>query len=398
MATQLPSQQELYDLFIDAAQNAAPTLTDTNEGSILDSMAGAFSIGGDELARIISEFFAKTYFRTSFGPEVNTVSGDDDLEALAVDHFGDRFARPEATKAVGVVTFSRPTAAFGNVTISAGTIVKTPPGPNGQAQRFTVTAGVVLTGLSINASVEAVTAGTEGNAQPNTVTVIETSLLDSSVVVTNALAFSGGEAVQDDATYLETIKDLIETLRGATKTAIEATARTVPGVATATAIENMIPVRKWDIANDGPVLSEDYFWIPEPILYIADVNGTASAPLIAAVVEAIRAVRALGVKIDVQGGTPLELDWAGQMTLNPMGPNFAELSSDPARIISTMEDYLNDLPIGTGFVRASANAAIFAIWGPAGTNDLTTFGTSIPAGDVAAGATTKIIPGTVSII
>lgn len=398
MAVQLPSQQELYDLFIDAAQDAAPELTDTNEGSIIDSIAGAFSLGGDELARIISEYFAKTFFRTSFGPEVNTVSGADDLEALAVDHFGDRFARPEATKAVGVVTFSRPTAAFGNVPIIVGTIVKTPPGANGQAQRFTVTSAVTLVGLSINASVEAVTAGTEGNVQPNTVTVIESSLLDSSVVVTNALAFSGGAAVQDDATYLETIKDLIETLRGATKTAIEATARTVAGVVTATAIENMIAVRKWDIGADAPVLAEPYFWIPEPILYIADVNGTASAPLIAAVVEAIRSVRALGVKIDVQGGTPLELDWSAQITLNPLGPSFAELSSDPARIIATMEDYLNDLPIGTGFSRAAANAAIFAIWGPAGTNDLTAFSTSIPAGDVAAGATTKIIPGTVAII
>lgn len=398
MAVQLPSQQELYDLFISAAQDAAPGLTDVNDGSILDSTAGAFSLGGDELARIISEYFSRTFFRTSFGPEVNTTTGDDDLQTLAVDHFGDRFSRPGATEAVGVVTFSRPTAAFGNVTIPAGTIVKTEPNANGVAQRYATILEVTMTGLSINASVEAQVAGSDGNAEPDTVTIIESTLLDSSVVVTNAAAFSGGAPAQDDATYIQTIKDLIETLRGATKTAIEATARTVAGVVIATAIENMIAVRKWDIGNDEAVAGEPYFYIPEPILYIADANGTASAPLIAAVEDAIFSVRACGVRIEVVGATPLELDWTGQYTLNPSGPSFAEFSSDPARILQTMEDYLNDLPIGSGFVRSLADAAIFAIWGPAGTNDLTEFLTVSPTGNVAASPVTKIIAGTVGVV
>jgi hypothetical protein len=63
-----------------------------------------------------------------------------------------------------------------------------------------------------------------------------------------------------------------------------------------------------------------------------------------------------------------------------------------------MEQYLRDLPVGTGFDKGLAKLAIMAIWGPSGTNDLTDFITSVPVGNISAAATDKVIPGTVAVI
>ncbi len=395
MATQIPSQSELYDIYINAAQAAAPVLTDTNEGSVLDASAGATSLIGEEIGKVIQQLFAKTFFRTAHGPEVTL--GDDDLENLAVDHFGERFARPEASEASGVVTFSRPTSGAGNILIPIGTIVKTAPDANGNSQRYETLAAVTITGLSINASVSAIVAGLAGNVNSGTVTVIESTLLDPTIVVTNALAFVGGAAEQGDSEYQQTIRNLIETLRGATLAAIEATALTVAGVETATAVEREIVVREWSIANDAPVAGSVYFRIPEAILYIADANGTASGALIDAVVAAIEPVRAAGVEIQIKAAQAFTLNWMGSITLDSGGPNYASLVSDASPIEQTMRDYLQDLAIGSGFDRGVARNAILAIWGSPGTGDLTDFDTTSPVGNVAGDPITKIVPGSVEI-
>lgn len=394
MATEVPSQQELYDLFKDEVQARTPQLTDFEEGSKLDSLGGGFSTAAQEVTKLVIDQFAKTFFDTAHGPEVT--GGADDLEYLATDHFGASFARPAASPATGVVTFSRPTSGAGNVTIAAGTIVKTNKNANGVEQRFSVETTVVMTGLTINASVNAVEAGTDGNVLANTVVVIETALTDPTVVVTNAAAFTGGEEEATDAEYREFIRNKIETLRGATKAAVEAAALNVPGVETATALEQLIAVKEWDIG--GGVTVGDYFRIPRVKLYVADANGTASQALIDNVEDAIFPVRACGVYIEILGASAVLLTWEASITLNISGPNFAEFSSNPQRIIDSMEQYLRELPIGTGFDKTLAKNAIMDLWGPSGTNDLTNFTTVTPVGNVSAGATDKIVPGTVDII
>lgn len=393
MATQVPSQQELYDLFQNEVQARNPELTDFEEGSKLDSLGGGFSTAGQEVTKLIIDQFAKTFFSTANGPEVT--GGSDDLELLATDHFGDSFARPAASPAVGIANFSRPNTNAGNVVIPAGTIVKTEKDSNGNERRFATETLVTMTGLTVNASVEAVDAGSDGNIGIGTLTVIESALTDPSVVVTNSAAFTGGEEEADDAEYREFIRNKIETLRGATKAAIEASALNVAGVETATAIEDAIPVKEWDIANDLPIGA--YFRIPRVRLFIADANGTASQALIDNVDDAIFFVRACGVKIDTIGASALSLNWTASIVLNPGGPNFATLSVNPQLVVDSMEQYLRDLPIGTGFDKGLAKLAIMAIWGPSGTNDLTDFITSVPVGNVSATPTQKIIPGTVGV-
>lgn len=394
MAT-IKSQQELYDEFITELQNQAPELTDDNEGSINDILAGVMSSAVSELSRLTIDEFRKTFFDTANGPDVT--GGPDDLETLAVDHFGSNFARPDATFATGVVTFSRPNDDEGEVTIPVETIVKTTPNANGISQRFSTESEVVMTGTSINATVNAIVAGSDGNVLANKVVLIESALTDPSITVTNASSFAGGDEEQDDVEYRETIRNRLTTLTGATLLAITAAAQNVPGVETATALEAEMVVIEFDIATSLPLDGASYFRIPKVVLYIADANGSADDALIADVAEALESVRAAGVRVDIAGASALSINWTATITLNPGGPNYTELSADPQDIIDTMVNYINNLPIGTGFVKVDADAAMLAIWGEDGTNDLVDFVTNVPSGNVPAEEDEKLIPGTVGI-
>lgn len=388
------TQQELLDIFIMELQSQNPELTDTEIGSVIDTLGGAISTAAYEIQQLTIEEFRKTFFDTANGPEIT--GGPDDLQTLAVDHFGDEFARPQATKASGTVTFSRPTNTAGNVTILAGTRVKTPASAAGTSQRFATESNVILTGLTANASVNAMVAGLEGNVLANKVTQIESALTDSSIVVDNSSAFAGGAETENDADYRETIRTLLQSLKGGTKEAIQAKALTVPGIEFAVATEFLQYVKEWSVG--GGVTVGDYFGIPRVKLYVADANGIASVPLVNSVQLAIESVRAAGVRVEVLAAIALAQNWTASITLNPGGPNFATLQTDPQLIVDEMVNYLQNLAIGSGFNRAAAKNYMLDFFGPGGTNDLTNFSTSVPSGDVTVAANQKIIVGTVGII
>lgn len=393
------SQAELFDAIVTIMQTEAPELTDYLEGSQLDTFAGAFSVGGAELietALILQ--FAKTFFSLATGPDENG-GGDDDLQTLAVDHYGDDFARPAAIAAIDTLTFSRPTSTAGAGTILAGSVIKTGPDANGNVQRYTTNSACALTsdvsgpGLSVSVGVTAVVPGKAGSAASGTINVIETTLFDPTIVCTNA-GNATGEDAQDSPTYRETIKNLLISLSRATKAAIEAAAKSVPGVITATAIETAQTVIGYIIASS--TTTGTYFRIVQPVLYVADATGTASPALIQAVRLALESSRACGVIPQVAAASAVSVNWTAIFALNPSGPNFSTLSQDPSKIFISMQDYINALPVGTSFVRATANAAILATWGSGGTNDLTSFTTSVPSGDVTPSATQKLIAGTMA--
>lgn len=396
MATTLKSQGEYYDDFKNEVQDNAPDLTDFTEGSKLDILGGVHSTGISELGRLIVDLFMKTFFDTAHGPEIT--GGPDDLQTLAVDHFGDDFARPLAQKAVGDVTFSRPTFVGGSGSIPTGSVVKTLPDGGGVSQRFETIAplSVGTTTLSINASIRALVAGIGGNVDPGTIVQIESALYDATFVVTNAAATSGGKAALSDADYREFIRNKLETLKGGTIPGIEGLAKTIAGVEVATVIENEIAVRRWDIG--GNVATGPVFRIPETTLYIADANGSASDSLVNEVLAALENLRAAGVEIFVKGATALPIDWTASIVLNPSGPNYAGLQVDSTPILDTMKAYLNSAPIGTSFIRRVARLAILDIWGPSGTNDLIDFTNRTPVGDIQASDINKLKPGTLGIV
>lgn len=387
--------EELRLIFIAAVQAVRPDLTDTNDGSNLDVTGRGMALGVSELSRLTLDEFRKTFLDSANGPEVT--GGPDELQTLAVDHFGDTFARPLATKATGTVTFSRPTSGAGNVSILTGTIVKTAKDADGVEIRFATTADVTLTGLTINAPIEAVIASADGNVLANKIVVIESTLTDSSVVVTNAAVTAGGSDTETDEEYRETIRDLFTALKGAIKAAIEAAARTADGVVYATAIEIEVPVIDYDIATDDIMSGAFFFRIPKGFVYVADEDGNSSPTLIAAAQAKIDMFRAMGVYIQALGGTASTVNWTIDITLNPGGPNFSILSLSTELIRDSMAQYINELAIGSGFNIATAQNAILAIWGPSGTNDITgAISTSIPAADIAGTVGVKLIAGTMA--
>jgi hypothetical protein len=399
MSLPVKSQQDLYTLWVNTLQAVAPQLTDTLDGSIIDGLAGVFSVAGQELTRQIILQFNKTFISLANGPEVTRDA--DDLQTLATDHFGSAFGRPEATEMTDTATFSRANNSAGAVTIPTGTIVKTKADALGNQYRYATIADVTLTNnssgtdLSVTVGITAVVAGKASNAAVGTITVIESSLLDSSIVVTNAGSNNGTDAATD-AEYRTRIYNLLQTLRGATRLAIESAAKAVSGVAVATALEIEQTVMPWNTSTNAPVGGASYFRIPFVTLYIADSGGTASPTLIANVTAAIDPIRALGVNITVAAASTLTINWTAALTLNPLGPNYATLVSDTTLIKNTMQDYVAGLAVGTSFIRSTARTAILAIWGPSGSNDLTDFQTTLPAGDVSATSTQKCIPGTIA--
>jgi len=387
------TQQELLDLFINELQSQNPALTDENIGSLIDVLGGALSTAVYEIQQLTIDEFRKTFFDTANGPDIT--GSVDDLQNLAVDHFGDQFARPAAVAASGVVTFTRPNAGFGNVTIPAGTIVKTPSNAAGTSQRFATEAEVIMTGTSISASVNASVAGTGGNVNANTITQVESTLGDASIVVNNALAMAGGEEQQNDVVYRETIRTLLQSLKGGTLAAIQAKAKSVAGVEFSKAIESLIYVKEWDVGGGVPI--GDYFALPRAKVYIADANGNSSVPLVLSVQQAVDTVRAAGVKVEAIGAIATSLNWNATISLNLSGPNYATLQTDAQMIVDEMTKYLRDLAVGQSFIRTSAKNAIMAIWGPSGTNDLTNFSNNTPTGDVNPAANQKIVPGTITV-
>jgi len=393
--TRVRSPQELVDLYVNEAQAQKPELTDFTEGSINDHLAQVTAFATSEAVKLIIDQFRKTYFRSAVG---SLESGaEDELEVLATDHFGSAFARPGPQKAVGVVTFSRPDTSAGDIVIPVGTVVRTTTNANGTSTQFATISEVTITTTTINASVRAVEAGTAGNVAANKVTVIQSTLGDPSLSVDNSSAFSGGAAQETDPEYRQTIRNLIEQLPGATIRAVEAKAKTVSGVEMATILEKFENVREVDPTTGSPLSAAEIFRIPRATLYIADANGTASQALVDLVKDDIESVRAAGVLIKVAGAEALSLNWTASITLNPGGPNFSTLNTDSTAIIDSMKDYLNGLAIGKDFVRSTAEAAILAIWGPAGSDDLTAFSTTTPVGDVNAADNEKLVPGTVSL-
>lgn len=392
------SRQEFYDIIITELGNQTELITDTSVGSLTDIIGGITAQALSEVSQLAVEEYAKTFFETANGPDVT--GEEDELENLAVDHFGDSFARPSATKAVGTVTFSRDNADAGEVSIDAGTVVTTAANSNGEKIRFVTTAAATMGAVatSVDVAIEAETAGTSGNVAIGKIVEIETTLTDSSIGVTNAAAMSGGTNRETDAQYRETIRNLLQSLKGATLAALQATAAAVSGVNTATAIEENVSVIQYDIGAEAIADGAEFFRLPYAKIYIAGSDGTANDALVALVQTAIDAVRAAGVKVEVIGATALSLNWSASYTLDPEGPNYDTLSSDPTLVEDSMTAYVTGLAIGADFDREAADASILAIWGSAGTGDLTAFETQTPVGDISVDANEKLVPGTVEVV
>ncbi|NLW89979.1 MAG: baseplate J/gp47 family protein [Syntrophomonadaceae bacterium] len=161
---------------------------DKSEGSyIYDALAAAAA----ELAQMkidMQNFLARGFASTTF---------DEYLDYRVEEHGLERKA---AVKATGTVTF---TGTSGTV-IPSGTVVATPADPmlSVAAIEFVTTADTTIpAGGSVNASIQATTAGENGNVLSGTITVQGTYIAGVSAV-TNASATTGGENTETDTSLL----------------------------------------------------------------------------------------------------------------------------------------------------------------------------------------------------
>lgn len=273
MPLAVPTFQVLYDAFKSEVQARNPALTDFEEGSNLDSLAGAAAVLADLVVRQDLSNFAAQF--------VDTASGDD-LDALALDRFG--LERKEATAASGYVTFTRD-GTSGSEPIPAGTVLRATV--DGVSVTFTTDSAIEIADGSTTISVLATcsTTGTTGNVAADTVTTIVDTLGDATIAVTNGERMVGGAAEETDNTFRDRIRRYFSTLRKGTVSALEAGAIGVGGVAYAAVDETH------RMAEDGGYV----------LVLVADAEGYANAALVEAVETELENWRSAGIWVQVEG-------------------------------------------------------------------------------------------------
>lgn len=220
---------------------------------------------------------------------------DEDLDRLVADRFSPEIVRKQPSQALVVLEFSRsiPPSPGALVAYPSGTRVRTATGVE-----FETTSPVVfpINGTGpISATARARLAGTAGNVAAGTITAFVSPNLDPAVTVTNPDIASGGAALESDDALRSRARSFFPSVRRGTVGAIEFGALTVPGVVSATALEE---VDDW--GRPTGVVS----------VYIADSNGQANNQLANLVRDALREYRGAGVIVDVLTSQPLVQDIA----------------------------------------------------------------------------------------
>lgn len=193
-------------------------------GSTSNDVLNAIAVLATEVAFRLNQRMRARFFDTAEG---------DDLTRLIVSEFG--IERIGATAAIVSLTFSRDDTEA--VTIDAGTVVAT-----GDGVRFTTDSPIFWSAGDTSDKVVTATAvelGPLGNVGAETITAIEASLDDDTIVVTNPELAAGGHEEEDDFTYKARTRDIYARFVRATLRAIVLGALEVPQVRSASAYESV---------------------------------------------------------------------------------------------------------------------------------------------------------------
>lgn len=336
MATRVLTPQEYFDRYINAVRSQAG-FADFSQGSMLDILGGAFSLAMNELAELMITEFRKTYFVTAEGA---------DLDNLAIDHFGPRFARPAGSPSRASVVFSRPEAGAA-VEIPVGTALETVPTPGGVVYTFLTERSVRLRDVDtkIEVSVVSQDTGRLQNVLANTITVIADPLSDPTVTVTNPQLAAGGSDVETDEEFRETIQRLIGASVGATKEAIEGALLAEPTIGFVALLEELETFVPYSLQTEAAVENAPFERIPKAIAYIADSTGQGNAEIVQRARTIIDRTRACGVYIQVIGAVTRRQD----VKVAFSGIVGSAILLDPTPIYAEIGEFLKALPIGRGF-------------------------------------------------
>ena len=279
-----------------AAQNAATVVLDFTVGSPYRALLEAQASVVMWLQWLVLQVLSLTRAATSNGS---------DLDSWMADF---SFARLPGVPASGTATFSR-FSALNAAQLAPGVQVKTADGTQSFIVGTDTTNALWNAGLgvylipagtaSITVPVVNSVAGTAGNIQAGTLTLIA-SALPGIDTVTNAAAFVNGIAAESDTAYRARFVLYIASLREAIPAAIASAIAGVQQGIISAIVPNYNYAGQWQ---------PGYFTV-----YIDDGTGSPSAGLLANVTAAVNAVRGATIQFGVFGPTVLSANVAMTIT------------------------------------------------------------------------------------
>lgn len=340
-----------------------------------------FLVGSLELARVqavagvsmwlqslVMQLLNTTRLSTSTGNDVDTFVGD----------FG--LTREAAVAAIGTVTFARFTATNA-ASVPVGATVSTGDGTqtfiviadstqslfNAGANAYVIPAGMA-TG---NATVQAVNAGSQGNVNANTITLISSAIVGVDTV-TNAAPFADGVDQESDAALKARFLIYIQGLKEGIKAAV------------ASAIADLQQGLQYDLVENAA-----YNGSPQPGYFYVVVNPGTSAN-IASVYSAIDAIRPLGVMFGVFAATPVAANISMTAIAAP-GYTHAQIA---AAIATAIQTFIAAVPLGKALYWSQLYAIAYGVPGVAEVTGMQLNGGSA---DLTASAQQIVVCGTVTV-
>lgn len=334
------SFSELVSEQVTAIQARAEKLLDFSIGSILRSLAESNA----GVAMWIQQLIVKLLVTT----RAATCSGED-LDSWMADF---SFFRLQAVQASGIVTFSRFTPGS-EALIKEGAQVTTFDGsqtysviPNTLIKEWDAAraAYVIAPGVSsLAVPVRANIAGTAGNAQAKTVTIITGSVM-SVDAVTNNDAFTNGKDAESDDSYRARFVLWIASLSRATKAAIGFAISNLQSGISYTLTENVTPEGEY---------KPGYFYA-----VVDDGTGLPAPALLKKAYQAIENTRGFTVSFGVFPPETIEVDVVLMVTTEATA-NHAEIVN---QVRASLNQYLSSLSLGkllayTQLVRVAYSAS-----------------------------------------
>ncbi len=297
-----------------SAQGACATLLDVTVGSVLRALIESSASVALWLQYLILQVLSLTRLSTSSGTDADSWVADYGLSRLP------------PISAVGTIVMTSFSPAAQPATIPTGALVKT----GDASQSFVVTGGPYLRAqgvASLAVPVMALAAGTAGNVQAGSITILGTAIPGVDTV-TNLLPLIGGAAAETDAALRARFVTYLNTRSQATEQAV--------ANAIASVQQGLSYVIQENVTSAGVPLPGHFNVI------VDDGSGTPPAALLALVFAAIDLVRPIGSSFSVN--PPVLLNANVALSLTTADPTLADQTRNA--VISAVTIYIDALPVG----------------------------------------------------
>ena len=370
---QLLTFTTLVQRWASAAMAQAGTVLDFSVGTVDLALAQAAASIALWLQWLIVLVLQKIRAATASGADLDSWMADFGITRLA------------ATYATGTVTFSRftPTA---SALVPVGALLKTVGG----TQSFMVVAdstqaywnaalnGYLIPGsvASGNATVAAVTAGTAGNVQAGTISLIASTIAGVDTV-NNAVAFTNALAAETDAALRVRFQAFFTTLAKATTAAVYYAISAVQQGLYAVIAEN--------VSSTGVYQPGNF------VVTVDDGSGHPPAALLTSLQAAVNAVRPIGSTFYLSGPTVSSVAVVMTITAGSVANKAVMQPLAQAAITA----YLNTLPPGAGLAYSQIIRVAYGV-DPSITN-VSACTVNSGTADLSAVPGTSYKPGTVTV-